>query len=171
MSNVKRLDQECWLVDNVKFASGQRSCCQKRRMLLKARYYSVLTTPFDMVNAHYVIIDFRAKFFIKIQNQASDTSRSLPSFSSAPFLLRAVPSERLGQVYQQYWTILLHPIQAQQYCSLLLTSVNNVSRTTLFNPVKQRAHNFYACTASNVSDSVVLDVIGHWKMPQWGVSW
>ena len=30
-----------------------------------------------MVNAHYVIIDFRAKFFIKIQNQASDTSRSL----------------------------------------------------------------------------------------------
>jgi hypothetical protein len=52
-----------------------------------------------MVNAHYVIIDFRAKFFIKIPNQASDTSRSLPSFSSAPFLLRAVPSERLGQVY------------------------------------------------------------------------
>jgi hypothetical protein len=53
----------------------------------------------DMVNAHYVIIDFRAKFFSKIQNQASDTSRSLPSFSSAPFLLRVVPSERLGQVY------------------------------------------------------------------------
>ena len=66
---------------------------------VNAHYYSVLTTPFDMVNAHYVIIDFRAKFFIKIQNQASDTSRSLPSFSSAPFLLRAVPSERLGQVY------------------------------------------------------------------------
>ena len=66
---------------------------------VKAHYYSVLTTPFDMVNAHYVIIDFRAKFFIKIQNQASDTSRSLPSFSNAPFLLRAVPSERLGQVY------------------------------------------------------------------------
>ena len=40
-----------------------------------------------MVNAHYVIIDFRAKFFSKIQNRASDTSRSLPSFSSAPFLL------------------------------------------------------------------------------------
>ena len=65
---------------------------------VNAHYYSVLTTSFDMVNAHYVIIDFRAKFFIKIQNQASDTSRSLPSFSSAPFLLRAVPSERLGQV-------------------------------------------------------------------------
>ena len=65
---------------------------------VNAHYYSVLTTPFDMVNAHYVIIDFRAKFVIKIQNQASDTSRSLPSFSSAPFLLRAVPSERLGQV-------------------------------------------------------------------------
>ena len=66
---------------------------------VNAHYYSVLTTPFDMVNAHYVIIDFRAKFFSKIQNQASDTSRSLPSFSSAPFLLRAVPSKRLGQVY------------------------------------------------------------------------
>jgi hypothetical protein len=66
---------------------------------VNAHYYSVLTTPFDMVNAHYVIIDFRAKFFIKIQNQASDTSRSLPFFSNAPFLLRAVPSERLGQVY------------------------------------------------------------------------
>ena len=65
---------------------------------VNAHYYSVLTTPFDMVNAHYVIIDFRAKFSNKIQNQASDTSRSLPSFSSAPFLLRAVPSERLGQV-------------------------------------------------------------------------
>jgi hypothetical protein len=59
---------------------------------VNAHYYSVLTTPFDMVNAHYVIIDLRAKFFIKIQNQASDTSRSLPSFSSAPFLLRAVPT-------------------------------------------------------------------------------
>ena len=67
---------------------------------VNAHYNSVLTTPFDMVNAHYVIIDFRAKFFIKIQNQASETSRSLPSFSSAPFLLRAVPSERLGQVYR-----------------------------------------------------------------------
>ena len=65
---------------------------------VNAHYYSVLTTPFDMVNAHYVIIYFRAKFFIKIQNQASDTSRSLPSFPSAPFLLRAVPSERFGQV-------------------------------------------------------------------------
>jgi hypothetical protein len=65
---------------------------------VNSHYYSVLTTPFDMVNAHYVILDFRANFFIKIQNQASDTSRSLPSVSSAPFLLRAVPSERLGQV-------------------------------------------------------------------------
>jgi hypothetical protein len=31
---------------------------------------------------------------------------------------------------------LLHPIQAEQYCSILLTSVNNVGRTTLLNPVK-----------------------------------
>jgi hypothetical protein len=36
MSNVRRLGQECWLVDNVKFASGQRSCCQKRRLLKPA---------------------------------------------------------------------------------------------------------------------------------------
>jgi hypothetical protein len=41
--------------------------------------------------------------------------------------------------------ILLHPIQAQQY-SILLTSVNNVSSKTLFNPVKQRAQRLYACT-------------------------
>jgi hypothetical protein len=46
----------------------------------------------------------------------------------------------------QLSTILLHPIQGQEYCSMLLTSVNNVGRTTLFNPVKQQAHNFYACT-------------------------
>ena len=35
MSNVKRLGQECWLVDNAKFASGQRSCCKKRRLLIR----------------------------------------------------------------------------------------------------------------------------------------
>jgi hypothetical protein len=40
---------------------------------------------------------------------------------------------------QQYWTILLHPIQAQQYCSIVLTSVNNVGGKTLFNPVEQLA--------------------------------
>jgi hypothetical protein len=38
---------------------------------------------------------------------------------------------------QQYWTILLHPIQAQQHCSILLTSVNNVGRKTLFSPVTE----------------------------------
>jgi hypothetical protein len=46
----------------------------------------------------------------------------------------------------QYWTILLHPIQAQQYCSTLLTSVNNVGSKTLFNPVEQRARRFLPCT-------------------------
>ena len=34
---------------------------------------------------------------------------------------------------QQYLTILLHPIHAQQYCSILLTCVNNVGSKTLFN--------------------------------------
>jgi hypothetical protein len=31
---------------------------------------------------------------------------------------------------QQCWPILLHLIQAQQYCSILLTTVNNVGRTS-----------------------------------------
>lgn len=35
---------------------------------------------------------------------------------------------------QQYWTTLLHPIQAQQYCSVLLPTINDVSSKTLFNP-------------------------------------
>ena len=92
-----------WFLETTDFCHPQahqiHRCIFAPVTSVNAHYYSVLTTPFDMVNAHYVIIDFRAKFFIKIQNQASDTSRSLPSFSSAPFLLRAVPSERLGQVY------------------------------------------------------------------------
>jgi hypothetical protein len=50
---------------------------------------------------------------------------------------------------QQYWTILLHPIQAQQYCSILLTSVNNVGRKTLFNPVEQWARRFLPCRCLN----------------------
>jgi hypothetical protein len=91
-----------WFLEATDFCNPQgrqiHRCIFAPVTSVNAHYYSVLTTPFDMVNAHYVIIDFRAKFFIKIQNQASDTSRSLPSFSSAPFLLRAVPSERLGQV-------------------------------------------------------------------------
>jgi hypothetical protein len=41
---------------------------------------------------------------------------------------------------------LLHPIQAQQYCSILLTSVNNVGSKTLLNPVEQRALRFLPCT-------------------------
>jgi hypothetical protein len=48
---------------------------------------------------------------------------------------------------QQYWTILLHPIQAKQYCSILLTSVNNVGSKTLFSPVEQRARRFFPCIA------------------------
>jgi hypothetical protein len=44
---------------------------------------------------------------------------------------------------QQYWTILLHPIQAQQHCSILLTSVNNVGSKTLFN--RQFQLLVYAC--------------------------
>jgi hypothetical protein len=47
---------------------------------------------------------------------------------------------------QQYWTILLHPIQAQQHCSTLLTSVNNVGSKTLFSPVEQGARRFLPCS-------------------------
>ena len=87
--------RDSWFLEATDFCHPQalqiHRCIFAPVTSVNAHYYSVLTTPFDMVNAHYVIIDFRAKFFIKIQNQASDTSRSLPSFSSAPFLLRAVP--------------------------------------------------------------------------------
>jgi hypothetical protein len=43
------------------------------------------------------------------------------------------------------FTVVVNNIQQHCY-TWLLTSVYNVGRTTLFNPVKQRAHNFYACT-------------------------
>ena len=104
---------------------------------VNAHYYSVLTTPFDMVNAHYVIIDFRAKFFIKIQNQASDTSHSLPSFSSAPFLLRAVPSERLGQDYttlhivMQHYTTLCKAIRYYSYTMLIIKDYTTLYKTII----------------------------------------
>jgi hypothetical protein len=103
MTGVHRLSKVrgSWFLEATDFCHPQARqihwCIFAPVTSVNAHYYSVLTTPFDKVNAHYVIIDFRAKFFIKIQNQASDTSRSLPSFSSAPFLLRAVPSERLGK--------------------------------------------------------------------------
>ena len=42
--------------------------------------------------------------------------------------------------------MLLHPIQAQQHCSILLTSVNNVGSKTLFSPVEQRARRFLPCS-------------------------
>jgi hypothetical protein len=42
---------------------------------------------------------------------------------------------------------LLHPIQAQQHCPILLTSVNNVDSKTLFSPVEQRARRFLPCSS------------------------
>jgi hypothetical protein len=45
--------------------------------------------------------------------------------------------------WKQDWTILLHPIQ---HCWQVWTMWGqHRGSTTLFNPVKQRAHNFYAC--------------------------
>ena len=46
---------------------------------------------------------------------------------------------------QQWLTTLLHAIQPQQYCSMLLTTINNVGSTTLFNPVELQAHDFLPC--------------------------
>ena len=40
---------------------------------------------------------------------------------------------------EQHRSALLHLIRTQQCCSLLLTTVNNVGSTTLFNPVVQAA--------------------------------
>ena len=51
----------------------------------------------------------------------------------------------------QLSTILLHLIQAQQYCSILLTSVGS---KTLFNPVKQQSQHFYVCTVLLVSGKI-----------------
>ena len=79
---------------------------------VNAHYYSVLTMPFDMVNAHYVIIDFRAKFFIKIQNQASDTSRSLgKTWASLELSLHV----RLPLLYKGLNSLKIHKPNALNY--------------------------------------------------------
>ena len=57
------------------------------------------------------------------------------------------------QCCQQHCSALLHPIQAQQYCSVLLTTMNNVGSKTLFNPVfinPEQVDHFLPCTASTV---------------------
>ena len=51
---------------------------------------------------------------------------------------------------QQWLTTLLHAIQPQQYCSMLLTAINNVGSTTLFNPVELQAHDFLPCTRPKI---------------------
>ena len=57
------------------------------------------------------------------------------------------------QVCQQWSTTLLHAIQPQQYCSMLLTAISNVGSTTLFNPVELQAHDFLPCTFRKVSQA------------------
>ena len=52
-----------------------------------------------------------------------------------------------GPHCSQLSTILNNIATPNSGSTILLTSVNNVGRTTLFNPVKQQAHNFYACRA------------------------
>ena len=54
MSNVKRVVQECWSVDNVKFASGQRSSCQKSR-LLKPAIITINKTLLVRFESEYIL--------------------------------------------------------------------------------------------------------------------
>ena len=56
-------------------------------------------------------------------------------------------------------TTLLHAIQPQQYCSMLLTAINNVGSTTLFNPVELQAHDFLPCILT--ISGMLLDVNCH----------
>ena len=53
----------------------------------------------------------------------------------------------IGESCPQYCSAMLHPIQDHQYCSILLTTVNDVDRTILFNLVIQQAQNFWLCIA------------------------
>ena len=50
-----------------------------------------------------------------------------------------------------------HAIQPQQYCSMLLTTVNNVGSTTLFNPVELQAHDLLPCTQQKMNNLFQVD--------------
>jgi hypothetical protein len=72
MGNVKRLGQECWLVDNVKFASGQRSYCQKRWLLKLANETCgdhIAVTSLIIRRQERALITFSAIFFIPSNHQ------------------------------------------------------------------------------------------------------
>ena len=58
---------------------------------------------------------------------------------------------------QQWLTTLLHAIQSQQYCSMLLTTVNNMGSTTLFNPVEMQAHDFLPSTQQKMNNLLQVD--------------
>ena len=51
---------------------------------------------------------------------------------------------------------LLHAIQPQQCCSMLLATVHNMASTTLFNPVLLLAHNFWLCSLAFLSIAFYL---------------
>ena len=70
-------------------------------LLFLVRYLRLGTR---LVNAHHVIIDFRAKFFIKIQNQASDTSRQPRTQALSSTLLAGENTlAGAGHVYPKFW--------------------------------------------------------------------
>jgi hypothetical protein len=61
---------------------------------VNAHYYSVLTTPFDMVNAHYVIIDFRAKFSLRFKiRQVTQVARFRLSLALPSCYARSLASD------------------------------------------------------------------------------
>ena len=53
---------------------------------------------------------------------------------------------------------MLHLIQAQQYCSMLLTTMNNVASTTVI----LQAHNFWPCIQRKQGDAGVQRVVPPW---------
>ncbi len=53
------------------------------------------------------------------------------------------------QCCQQYCSALLHPIQAQQHCSILLTTMNNALHPVFINP--EQVDNFLPCSALQAS--------------------
>ena len=67
---------------------------------------------------------------------------------------------------QQWLTTLLHAIQPQQYCSMLLTTVNNVGSTTLFNPVELQAHDFLPCNILLLCGVAMTTIIAILHVPK-----
>ena len=85
------------------------------------------------------------------------------SYVNVPVIKNGTPHYQAGQdsevtLFTNYSTVsqrhdkndqlvatLLHPTQRQQYC-LMLTAMNNMGSTAMFNPVILHAQNFWLCS-------------------------